>query len=227
MMKRSVLAVFCVFLLMGFFNLYIFIQTQSNSVPELKVQTEKLEWQLKNQELKTMLANYELEDYRQYLAIVLPNEIKNNLSANYQLRNIASVVKEPLADNLAIERASSLLAKAKKSFGSKDYLESNKLLHNLIEDYPDSVHSVEAYFLLIEGQYQSQDFENCIASIDEMLTLYPENDLTGYAMLRLAKIFESQDRVEDAVEVYKALMKDFKSEKLQEQAKLNLQGVEL
>ncbi len=227
MMKRSVLAIFCLFLIMGFFNLYIFIQTQSNSVPELKVQNAKLEWELKNQELKTMLANYELEDYRQYLALVLPNEIRNNSPANYQLRNLASVVKEPLSDNLAIERASSLLSKAKKAFEGKDYVGSNKLLHNLIEDYPDSIHSVEAHFLLIEGQYQSQDFENCIASIDDMLTLYPENELTGYAMLRLGKIFESQDRVEDAVEVYKALIRDFKSEKLQSQARLSLKGVEL
>lgn len=226
-MKRSVLAIFCLFLIMGFFNLYIFIQTQSNSVPELKVQNAKLEWELKNQELKTMLANYELEDYRQYLALVLPNEIRNNSPANYQLRNLASVVKEPLSDNLAIERASSLLSKAKKAFEGKDYVGSNKLLHNLIEDYPDSIHSVEAHFLLIEGQYQSQDFENCIASIDDMLTLYPENELTGYAMLRLGKIFESQDRVEDAVEVYKALIRDFKSEKLQSQARLSLKGVEL
>ncbi len=212
---------------MAFFNLYFFIQTQSNSVPELKVQNEKLRWELKNQELKTMLAHFELEDYRQNLAILLPNEIKNNPRANYQLRNLASVVKEPLASNLTIERASSLLVKAKNSFGNKEYLESNKLLHDLIADYPSSIHSVEAYFLLIEGQYQTQDFENCISTIDDMLTLYPANELTGYAMLRLAKIFESQDRIEDAIEIYKALLKDFRSAKLQEQAKLSLKGVEL
>ncbi len=226
-MKSSNLAVFSLFLLMGFFNLYVFIQTQSNSVPELKVQNEKLRWQLKNQELKTMLAHFELEDYRQNLALLLPSEIRDNPRANYQLRNLASVVKQPLANSLEIERASSLLVKAKKSFGEKEYFESNKLLQNLIDDYPNSMHSVEAYFLLIEGQYQIQDFDNCISSIDDMLTLYPANELTGYAMLRLAKIFESQDRIEDAIEIYKALMKDFKSPKLLEQARLNLKGVEL
>ncbi len=226
-MKSSVLAFFSIVLVMGFFYLYIFIQTQSNSVPQLKVQNEKLKWELKSQELKTMLAHFELEDYRQNLAIILPDEIKNDPRANYQLRNLASVVKVPLSDHLDIERASSLLVKAKKSFENKEYFDSNKLLRNLIEDYPNSAHAVEAYFLLIEGLYQAQDFESCITSIDDMLTLYPANELTGYAMLRLAKIFESQDRVEDAIEIYKALIKDFKSVRLQEQARLNLKGVEL
>lgn len=205
----------------------MFVQSGSNLTPQMKVQNEKLEWQLKNQELKTLLAGYELEDYRQNLAAVLPNEIKNNPLANYQLRNLASVVKEPLSDHLDLERASSLMVKAKNAFGSKEYLESNKMLHSLIEDYPDSAHAIEAYFLLIEGQYQTADFENCIASIDEMMNLYPSNELTGFAMLRLAKVFETQDRVEDAVEIYKALMKDFKSEKLREQAHQSLQAVEL
>lgn len=227
MMKRSVVAIFCLFLLMGFFTLYLSVGPQSNTSATLKIQNEKLAWNLKNQELKTLLAHYELEDYRQNLAGALKGEVKENLMTAYQMRNLASIIKEPIGDKLQLERASSLLAKAKKSFAEKDYNESNKILHRLIEDYPESIHSVEAYFLLIEGQYQTQDFENCISSIDDMLTLYPENDLTGFAMLRLGKIFESQDRVEDAVEIYKALLKDFKNSNLRAQAVVNLKSVEL
>ena len=163
-MKSSNLAVFSLFLLMGFFNLYVFIQTQSNSVPELKVQNEKLRWQLKNQELKTMLAYFELEDYRQNLALLLPSEIKDNPRANYQLRNLASVVKQPLANSLEIERASSLLVKAKKSFGEKEYFESNKLLQNLIDDYPNSMHSVEAYFLALTNNEEARSISKLFAS---------------------------------------------------------------
>ena len=161
-MKKSVVALFSIFLLMVFFNLYLYVQSGSNLTPQLKVQNEKLKWELKNQELRTLLSNYELEDYRQNVAEILPDTIKNQPRTNYQLRNLASVVREPLAGSLEIERASSLLVKAKKSFGSEEYLESNKILRNLLQDYPDSVHAVEAYFLLIEGQFQLTDYENCI-----------------------------------------------------------------
>lgn len=212
---------------MGFFTLYISVGSKAGTANKLKVENEKLVWNLKNQELKTLLAQYELEDYRQNLAGLLPSEVKDNLKAAYQMRNLASIVKEPIGENLEIERASSLLVKAKKSFADKNYTDSNQTFRRLIDDYPESVHAVEAYFLLIEGEYQTQDFENCITSIDEMLTLYPENELTGFAMLRLGKIFESQDRIEDAIEIYKAMLKDFKSSKLREQAKLSLMSVEI
>lgn len=230
-MKRSSLALFCLFLLMGFLSFYLAVGSKAGSAAELKIVNEKLQWSLRNQELKTLLAHYELEDYRQNLAGLIPGlnsgELKNNLRAAYQMRNLASIVKEPASDGLKIERASSLISKAKKSFELKNYADSNKLFQSIIQDYPDSIHSVEAYFLLIEGQFQTQDYENCIASIDDMLTLYPENELTGFAMLRLGKIFESQDRVEDASEIYKALIKDFRNPKLKEQARLNLKSVEL
>jgi TolA-binding protein len=226
-MKSSSLAIFCLFLLMGFLSFYLSVGSKAMGAQELKIQNEKLQWSLKSQELKTILAHYELEDFRQNIAGMIPGDVKNNLLAAYQMRNLASIVKEPLNENLKIERASSLIAKAKKSFELKNYNESNKLFNSLIQDYPESIHAVEAYFLLIEGQYQIQDYENCISSVDDMLILYPENELTGFAMLRLGKIFESQDRVEDAAEIYKALLKDFKNSKLKEQARLNLKSVEL
>jgi hypothetical protein len=60
-----------------------------------------------------------------------------------------------------------------------------------------------------------------------MVTVYPENELTGYALMRLGKIFEIQNRLEDAGDIYRAVLANFKQPALQKQASANLKAVEL
>jgi TolA-binding protein len=72
-----------------------------------------------------------------------------------------------------------------------------------------------------------KDFEACIEVIDGMMDLYPDSDLTGFAILRLGKIYENQDRIEDAIEMYKAVLKNYTDKSLVQQAQANLKAVAL
>ena len=68
------------------------------------------------------------------------------------------------------------------------------------------MHIPEAMFLLVEGHFVTQEFDQCVYYLNRMLDLYPEHDLTGYAMVRMGQVYVRQERLEDAIEIYKTEM---------------------
>ncbi len=60
-----------------------------------------------------------------------------------------------------------------------------------------------------------------------MIRLYPESELTGFALLRLAKIYEGRDRIEDAADIYRSVVSHFSQPELRRQAEIALKSVEL
>lgn len=102
------------------------------------------------------------------------------------------------------------------------------MFRKLIKHRPDSIHIPESYFLLVEGLYQTREFEECIEWIDKMLVLFPEDELVGFALLRLGQLFTFQDRFEDAVDVYKTVIHTYsKNDVLVKQAKIFLNEISL
>lgn len=165
---------------------------------------------------------------REFIAQNLPAALKDRPkdSTTYGMRNIASVLNSTSA-TLQIERASSLLEKAKDEFRSKNYDGSNHRLSKLIRLYPDTLHGPEARFLLAEGYFQERDYEACIEVVEEMIRLYPESELTGFALLRLGRIYEGRDRIEDAAEIYRSVVSHFSQAELKQQALKSLKAVDL
>lgn len=174
------------------------------------------------------LAREDNRETREVVAKQLPSLLKGMPidSRSYQIRTVASVVNST-SKHLKIERASSLLERAKEEFRHRNFEESNLRLETLLNSYPDSLHGPEARFLLVEGYYQSKDFEACIELVEQMIRLYPESELTGFALLRLGKIFEGRDRIEDAAEVYRSVVMNFSQAELKKQADVSLKAVEL
>ena len=60
-----------------------------------------------------------------------------------------------------------------------------------------------------------------------MIRLYPESELTGFSLLRLAKIYERRDRIEDAAEIYRSISQNFTQAELKRQAELSLRAVDI
>ena len=48
------------------------------------------------------------------------------------------------------------------------------------------------------------------AATPRALFNYPDNELTGFIMLRMGQIFESRERKNEALEVYRVVMDNFK-----------------
>jgi TolA-binding protein len=194
----------------------------------LKRRLHLSEKRLAESQFRERLALEENQETREVIAQNIPqllNGVPEN-SRNYQLRTIASVVNS-VPKALKIERASSLLEQAKAEFRERKYLESNTKLETLLKSYPDSIHGPEARFLLVEGYFQANDFEACIEVIEQMIRLYPESELTGFSLLRLAKIYERRDRIEDAAEIYRSISQNFSQLELKRQAEISLRAVDI
>ena len=63
--------------------------------------------------------------------------------------------------------------------------------------------------------------------VDKMVELFPENRLTGYAMLKVGGVYEVDGRHEDAIRVYKTIIAVYKDKKLLSQAQKSVKGLEL
>jgi TolA-binding protein len=225
-MKNSWFIGFMAILFAGFIALHGVIRDRLSPVKILEHKIAQLEHEKQDAEFKATLARYSLSEYQQKIATLIPDAVKGKtFEESYPLRQLASVVTN--TDQLPIERASSLFERAKNKFREKDYDASDRLFASLIENYPDSIYVVESHFLLAEGQFQLAEFDSTVATVEKMLSLFPDSELTGFALLRLGRIFEKQDRLEDAADIYRAVLSNFNQPEIKKQASTNLKSVAL
>jgi TolA-binding protein len=222
-MKTSAFVSFCLVLLSIILSTHFIFRNAFGASDKIKLQLAQIDKQRQEADFRAELIAHQLSDYQQQVATLLPDALKNK-DASYPLRQLASVAIDT-GETIEIERASSLLEEAKTAFREKDFDESNNLLGKLLNRYPSSVHAPEAHFLLAEGLYQEKDFAASAGTIEKMIERYPENELTGFALLRLGHIFETQDRLEDASDIYRAVLVNFKQPDILKQAKVSLRAV--
>jgi TolA-binding protein len=228
-MKNSVFVAFCLVIVSALVSAHALFRQTLSPVKRLEKEVVHLEKERREAEFKARLVAHQLADYQQHVATLLPDAMRGRSDqGNYPLRQLASVIGAGSADDtLEIERASGLMEKAKAAFRSKNFEVANNLLQKLIDRFPDSVHVPEANFLLSEGQFQLKDYEASVATIERMIDLFPENELTGFALLRLGSIFEMQERLEDAGDIYRAVISNFNRPDLVKQASSSLKAVAL
>jgi TolA-binding protein len=230
-MKRLSPALFSSVILLiclGLIGLRAAVSKDDTEAQALRSRLAMAEKETAEARFRERLALEENRETREVVAKQLPGVLKGvpSDSRSYQIRTVASVVNST-SKHLKIERASSLLERAKEEFRLRNYEESNLRLEALLNSYPDSLHGPEARFLLVEGYFQSKDFEACIEIVEQMIRLYPESELTGFALLRLGKIYEGRDRIEDAAEIYRSVAFNFTQAELKRQAEVSLKAVEL
>lgn len=194
-----------------------------NGHEQYELRLADLRKQVEKEKFNNALLSYQLKDFQQTVAQVLPDDKK--LQANYELRNLASVVRSPASDD-SIDLSPVLFEKAKKFFNNKDYDKAIQEFNALLNKYPLSQHGVEAHFFIAESYFLKKDFRSSLSEIDQMVTQYPQHDLTGFILLRMGQISEYNNQTEEASEIYKTVSKNFKNEDLKKQARKLAQSVE-
>lgn len=203
-----------------------FVRAHFNSGSGLEKHIAILEEKKHQAEFRQQLAQAELSDFKAQVATLLPEAIKTkSIEEGYPLRQLASVVSK--GEPITFERASSLFEKAKNQFREKNFEDANVLFNEVIERYPESIHVIESHFLLVEGYYQLREDEKAVDIVETMISLFPESELTGFALMRLGKIFEKQDRLEDAAEIYRSVLANFNQPEIVTQATNALKAVAL
>ena len=228
-MKNIIFIPFCLMLVLTYVSIYHITNYKLSDLDYYK-QKYKLESHInQSQKLQIELSEYKLYEFQQQVAEVLPPFIKRskNVEESYPLRNLASIVQKPNWNKISSYKSKSIFNKAKKYFQSGQYNLAIRFFKVLINEYSYSVYSLEAYFLMSESYFQLRNLEESITAIDTMVTLFPGSELTGFAMLRLGKIFEIQNRSEEASGIYKTVLQSFSERDLVNQAKTALRSMAL
>lgn len=192
-----------------------------------KAESEFLKKKLIQTELELAISDYELRKYQQEVAQLLPQQ-KEEVQQTYLYRKLASLTYQDSENDLGVKlRANTLFKKAKTQFRKEDYKASSQILESFIHEYSFTTEAIEAYFLLSESYYQLKKWNKAIHVVEKMVDLFPANEMTGFAMIRMGKIYESQSRSDEAIEVYRLVMTSFPYRGLASQARDSLRDVGL
>ena len=229
-MKRvsnSLFVIVCLSITVGLLWGYNEFTNYFNQGKEYQVQVHQLRRQIEKEEFKNTLLQNQLIDFKQSVAVLLPanTQIKNQI-ANYELKNFASSLRLPASES-QLDLSGVLFEKGKKLFKEQKYEKSIKEFRKILDEYPLSRYKVESHFFIAEAFFLQKDYKNSLDLIDQMLQQYPDNDLTGFVMLRMGQISELNNRLEEASEVYKTVQSHFQNEQLRAQASKLSEGLQV
>lgn len=220
--QSSFFVVFCLCLTLGLVSVYALFVGYFNGHKQYEQSIAQLREQIDKEKLDNSLLSHQLKDFQQTVAQVLPDEKK--LQANYELQTLASVIRAPASIG-GLELSGVYYEKGKKFFAEKNYDKAIQQFYDLLEKYPLSKHCVEARFFIAESFYLKKDFRNSLSEIDKMVSHYPHHDLTGFILLRMGQISELNNQAEEASEIYKTVLGNFKNETLKKQAKTLVENI--
>lgn len=226
-MKTSVFLSFSLILTSAIVYFYGEVRYYFNRPDIYLSQIKNLRQEVAREKFRHQLTSYEFAEFRQYVATLLPDAVKTKDEKNYPLRSLASVVQKGKNESLLAQRAKDLFERGKAEFRDKKYTLSNRTFMQLLRDHPYSAHIPEAMFLIVEGSYQLQEYDQVISTVNKMVDLYPELELTGYALLRAGKVYEAQERHDEAISIYQTVMRSFPNRGLASLAQDSLREIEL
>ncbi len=177
------------------------------------------------QQLELELQEIEIQEFRIEVAKVLPQF--GNAPEDYAGRQLASVVSGATNTKLSQSFSKMLLKSAKKDYAAKKYEAANKKFAKFIDKYPHSARIPEVYLMLIEMEYAMTNYEKSIEYISHLVSSYPANEVTGYAMFVLGDIMQKQERYEDASDLYRTIQEAFPLAQIKKRARKELRSIGL
>lgn len=229
-MKTQFFIIYILILLTGLNWFYSELRIYFSGVEQYKEKAQIYARKLEQRDFQLELAESQLKEFQQDVAAVLPDKINQlgiTKEASYPLRALASATMQQSSGKYKVIKAGQIFKNAKAAFQRNDFASSNAEFKRLIKYYSFYSNIVEAYFLLSEGQFQNGDLQECVETVEAMIEMFPESELTGYSMIRLGRIYEYQDRKEDALTIYKTVLSVFPQRDLASQASGSMRRISL
>lgn len=230
-MTNSGFAFVALALSLGVLHAWTYLRMEFSELPHLKSEVALLQQQLKSEELKYQLVLNEFQGYRLQVAEVLPHlEGRSNkaLEKKAQARALASVTLKSDEPQIFIELSESIYLQGLKNIENKKFNAASQQFTKLLRDYPFSPRYMEAHYHLSEARYQKGEYKLCLEAVHLMMQQFPTSSLTGKSMLRMGQIFERDNRVKDAAQVYQTVIKSFERDaELKSQAEQMLKNLSL
>lgn len=228
-MKLSTFLSFILILTAAWMQFYAEVRETFNGVSELNEKLEATHKKMERKELAMALEREEFLEFRQDIAALMPDVLKEKGKGlpGYPYRSLASTITKAKDDQVRKTIAKTLFERGKDFFNKKEYAKADKAFKQVIDRFGYSTFVPETYFLLAESHFQQNELEECTATIQQMVELFPQHELTGFALVRLGRIYEIQHRNEEAVDIYKTVIRSFPQRDVASQAKNSLKGIEL
>ena len=225
-MKQLHFLFFCSLLFVLQIQVYSGFRSYFNSGKELEVKLSRVEADLDSMRLNYFLAQSQIRDFKQEVALLLPEAVRSTSSGEYSLRTLASVVQE--GEPLSFDRHADLLRDGKKAFYQRDYPRAIELLSEWLGKGELALANIEVHFLLSESYLLSGNYDLSLEIIDTMVRRFPEHELTGYALIRAGQIYKLRDRSEQARQVFSVIRSRFEQvPDLRTRAESELRGLSL
>ncbi len=229
-MNRTVFTFTCMFMTFAGLLFLGEVKGTLNGSREHKQMAEFWKSKVAREQLKKLLVQGHFADFKQDIALLIPQEIENRKveEEKQQLRNLASVIPHEGTHEIQLGlSAKKMLLDGKEKVKKREFKEATQILKRLVDTYPDSYHIIEAHYLIIEAYAQQDKNANVITWVEKMVDLFPENRLTGYALLKIGGLYELDGRVEDAVRIYKTIVAVYEDKKLVSQAQVAVSELQL
>lgn len=175
---------------------------------ELQARIHQLEKKFAEEQTKNRLLSYQLNDLQQTVALALPTDKKLIARLNEAGRSLASSLRLP-ASVSQIDTSSVAYAKAQELFKKRKFAEAAQKFKQVSEDYPTSGYVVQAHFFVVESLFNKKEYKSCLEEIEKMMMLFPEHELTGFAMMRMAAISDSNGQLGEAQEIARTVLSHF------------------
>lgn len=160
--------------------------------------------------------------------VVAGVKLDKNLGWYDEKRSLASVIADPKGKKETLWVPGHVsFDHAKKVFVSGRYKRSAELLESFLSEYPDHPSSPLATFLLSESYFEIGNLHDSLRGINMLITHFPETETACFGMVRLGKIFEKQERLEEALEIYEMALPLYPKSKCSELARANIKDLNL
>lgn len=220
-MSTRLFAFFILLMLFGIQGVFLTFQNELSGKQELEFQVAKLQRELDREKAKTEIAYYELESFKQKVAINLPSHIPEQA---YSVRNIASLVTEtaPLDIKSKLE-----FSEIKKLYLANNFTKAAVELKGYASTYPESSFVLEADYLLVMSYYKSSQYDNAIQAVDILVEQFPDSEMTGLSLLVMGDIMKKKERYDEAKQIFTTVKKNFPYPELQKQAEAKIEEIKL
>lgn len=219
---------FILILASGWMHFYAQVHEHFNGVSEYKNQLALLKNQVEGERTSFAVQREQFLEFRQAVASLMPEVLKEKGEGleGYPYRSLASTISKKESETVRATIAKTLFEKGKVYFKDKNYEKANLAFRKIIRDFGFTLYVPESYFLLAESHFQENELEECIETIQEMVELFPQHELTGFALVRLGRIYQMQNRSEEAVDIYKTVIRSFPQRDVVAQAKSSLRELD-
>lgn len=186
---------------------------------DLEIKYSKLQKSHDSLYVENQLIQDKLEDIAMY-ALSLSDQPSDKKNQNklqresrvVQLRSPASVERVDISE-VEFKKIQDLIK-------SEKYVECVVLCEKFILTYPASSRQVEAVYFLVESYFQLKEYKKSLDYTEQMMSLFPDHELTGFSLLRMGQVSQMRSRQDEAVEIFNVIKNNYSNAFLKNQASI-------